>query len=279
MSHALSPALGDIQETLLIPLYFRALETVHSRPIIRDTKAMEIVRALDYDFTRFASAWPIHMEVAVRTEVLDEQVSAFLCKHPEAIVVNLGAGLDGRFERLDNGSVTWFELDLPDSLALRERFFPPSARNRFLSGSMLDFAWMDRVERLDFQPVLIIAEGLFCYFNEAEVRSLFLAVAERLPGAELLFQSVAPWVVGRQRSIAGLNRTRAALKWGIRRGKDVEAWDSRIHVVDEWYLIERHRERWRWLRYARWFPPASRLLREVWKITHVRFDDATSRVA
>lgn len=257
----------------MIPLYFRALETSRGSGLIQDQKAVEIVNSLDYDFTKFERAWRLHTEVVVRTEVFDERVAEFLRRNPSAIVVNLGAGLDGRFGRLDNGQAVWFELDMPDSLALRELYLPPSPRNPYLAGSMLDFDWMEKLGRGPQQPVLLIAEGLFCYFDEADLRRLFTAIADRLPGAELLFQSVAPWIVGRQRAVAGLNQTRAALKWGVRHGGEVARWDSRITLIGEWYLVERHPRRWGWLRYAGWIPPVGRMLREVWKITQVKFAD------
>lgn len=257
----------------MIPLYFRALETSRGRGLIQDQKAVEIVHSLDYDFSKFERAWRLHAEVVVRTEILDERVAEFLQRSPDAIVVNLGAGLDGRFQRLDNGQVVWFELDMPDSLGLRERYLPPSRRNPYLAGSMLVFDWMEKLGREPRQPLLLIAEGLFCYFDEADLRRLFTAIADRLPGAELLFQSVAPWIVGRQGAVAGLNQTRAALKWGVRHGGEVAKWDSRIGLIGEWYLVERHRERWGWLRYAGWIPPVGRMLREVWKITQVKFAD------
>ncbi len=48
--------LGSVQETMLIPLYGRALETARRRPIVRDSKAAEIVDGLDYDWVKFRRA-------------------------------------------------------------------------------------------------------------------------------------------------------------------------------------------------------------------------------
>ncbi|MFG6301111.1 MULTISPECIES: hypothetical protein [Streptomyces] len=48
-----TPRLGTVQETLLIPLYARAVENRKELPMLRDARAAEIVAALDYDFARF----------------------------------------------------------------------------------------------------------------------------------------------------------------------------------------------------------------------------------
>ena len=45
-------------------------------------------------------------------------------RNPQAAVVHLGCGLDTRFERVDNGQVEWFDLDIPDVMALRESLIP-----------------------------------------------------------------------------------------------------------------------------------------------------------
>lgn len=263
--------LGDVQETLLIPLYLRAMESRRPDAIIRDPTASRIVESISYDFTRFGQPWHIQMEVAVRTEILDQQVGRFINRHPDGIVVNLGAGLDGRFFRLDNGRINWYELDMPDAIDLRRQYFPPAERNRLLPKSMFDWEWIDGIEASSEQPVMLVAEGLFCYFDEDSIRELFQNIADRLPGAEILFQSISPRYVGKHSRVPAVNATRAALKWGIASGRELEAWDPRYEFLDEWTFIDRHRGRWRWMRYASWLPPVRRLLREVWKITHLRF--------
>ena len=105
--------LGVVQETLLIPLYFRAKETQRWRGMCRDPWAVEIINSLDYDFRRFDSPW-LQMDVAIRTEIFDEQVQAFLARHAAPLVINLGAGLDGRFFRRLEGRVLWVCFDIPD---------------------------------------------------------------------------------------------------------------------------------------------------------------------
>jgi O-methyltransferase involved in polyketide biosynthesis len=65
--------------------------------------------------------------------MFDVLVADFLRDHPEGTVVEIGCGLNTRFERLDNGRVHWFDLDLPDSIELRQRFFSDSDRRTTLA--------------------------------------------------------------------------------------------------------------------------------------------------
>lgn len=264
------PRLGDVQETLLIPLYFRARETQRADAIVRDPHAVRIVAALDYDFSRFDEAKNVGLDCVIRSEVFDEQVSRFMADNPGAFVVNLGAGLDARFWRLDDGRVRWFDLDMPDAIQLRRRFLPEGPRNRSIACSMFDPYWMDQVDATPETPLLVVAEGLFCYFQEQQIRQLLAMLARRWPGVEILFQSISPRYVHRQRRIPAVNQTRARLLWGINSGRQLEAWDPSYRFLGEWALIDRHRRRWGRLRYLAWLPWVRTDLRRVMKISRVR---------
>jgi O-methyltransferase involved in polyketide biosynthesis len=257
------PTLGDVQETLLIPLYFRARETG------RDPEAVRLVAEIDYDFSRFDAAWIVGLDCVIRSEIFDERVRAFIARHPEAVIINLGAGLDARFQRVDNGRIRWFDLDFPDAIALRDRLLPAAGRVRHLAASMFDPAWLGQVDAPAGTPVLVIAEGLFCYCAEADLRRLFALLAARWPGVHVLFQSISPRYVGREEQVPAVNLTRAKLRWGIASGRGIEAWDRGYRFVGEWAFIDRHRSRWGHLRWLSLLPWVRRDLRTVMKISEV----------
>ena len=270
--------LGDVQETLLLPLYLRARESKRPDRILCDPLAEEIIESIDYDFSPCDQAWRLQLDVAIRTEILDEQAKRFIQQHPNAIIVNLGAGLDNRFSRLDNGKIHWFELDLPDTIELRRKYFNESDRHCFLSASMFDFSWVDTIERGPRHPLLLIAEGLVHYFTEDQMKLFFDQIATLLPGAEFLMHSISPLLVNRHRAIKGLNRMNAPFKWGIWTGRELEDWDMRYQFVKEWNFLERHRSRWRWMWWITRIPLMSRLTRGVLKVVHIRFraEDSTT---
>jgi len=71
--------LGDVQETLLIPLYARALETRRERGLVRDDLAQQMVESIDYDFTRFDQP-PTLLGSVLRTAIIDRWVGEFLAE-------------------------------------------------------------------------------------------------------------------------------------------------------------------------------------------------------
>ncbi len=176
--------LGAVQETLLIPLMGRAAETCRGG-LVDDPKAVSIVDQLDYDFSKWRRSRSL-VGASLRTRMMDEDVSAFLMMHPTGTVIELGCGLNTRFERLDNGSCRWIDLDLPDVIALRRRFFADTYRRRMMSASLLDDSWLDEVGE---GPACFVSEAVLIYLDEADARRTLAKIATRFPGAWLVFDT------------------------------------------------------------------------------------------
>jgi len=263
--------LTGVPETLLVALYLRAVETQREDGIIKDEKAVEMIQSIEYDFDRFDKAWASQVGVAVRTEILDKATTAFIRQYPDAGVVNMGAGLCTRFNRVDNGRITWYELDLPEAIEMRRRFFIETDRHRFIEGSITDLSWMEQIQRAGRKPVLFIGEGLFMYFEGQEVENIFIEIADHFPGAEVLFEINGPVSVGRSKHHDALSKTdgQAEFKWGPASGAVCETWDARIRFVREWNYLDRHRDRWRFMRLFAYIPPLKQHIMN--KIVHLRF--------
>jgi O-methyltransferase involved in polyketide biosynthesis len=179
-------ALGQVQQTLFFPLLARARETESRRPLLSDPKAVELAQAIDFDIATYRT--PMRFIVLIRTMILDWWVRQFLAEHPAGTVVELGTGLNTRFERTDNGSVHWIDLDLPDTTELRRRYFADTGRRRMLAASLLDEDWLSEAERLP-GPYFFVSDGVLVYLREEEATSALARIATRFPGSGLAFDT------------------------------------------------------------------------------------------
>jgi O-methyltransferase involved in polyketide biosynthesis len=179
--------LGAVQRTLFFPLVARARETRSRRPLLCDEKAVELVRAIDFDPGSYSSG-PISFLVMIRTMILDWWVEQFLAEHPAGTVVELGTGLNTRFDRLDNGTVHWIDLDLPDTIEVRRRFFDDTSRRRMIAASLLDEDWLAAVEELP-GPYFFVSDAVLVYLREEEVARALGRIAGRFGGAMLAFDT------------------------------------------------------------------------------------------
>jgi O-methyltransferase involved in polyketide biosynthesis len=172
--------LGAVQQTLFIPLIGRARQARKKRPVLRDPKAAELADSIGYDaakYYRFAG-----LVAVLRTATFDEWVREFLAGYPAGTVAEIGTGLNTRFERVDNGNVHWFDLDLPDTIELRRRFFADTGRRRMIAASVLDEEWLQVVAQSP-GPYFFVAEGVLHYLLEDDVTRTLTRIAQRFPGA------------------------------------------------------------------------------------------------
>ncbi|MEM9408302.1 MAG: class I SAM-dependent methyltransferase [Acidobacteriota bacterium] len=186
--------LGAVQETLLIPLLGRAQETQLGGKLLNDPKAVEIVARLQYDFEKWGTS---ARGACIRARLFDAQVQRFLAEHPEGTVVEIGAGLNTRYERLDNGEARWLEFDLPDSMELRRRFFEEDERRTLLSASATETGWMDAVAELP-GPYCFVSEAVLIYLEPPDAERTVRTLAERFSGSRLIMDITPTGAVAAQ---------------------------------------------------------------------------------
>ena len=224
--------LTPAQETLLITLYARAQP---DNPLFFDPQSLAILQQIDYDFARLHVPSKTVILVCQRAKKIDALTRAFLSAHPGAVVVQLGCGLDNRFWRVDDGRVSWYDLDLPEVAALRGRFFPAAARYELIASSVTDLAWVDRIEA-GGRPLLLIAEGLLMYLPEADVKALLLRLHERFPGCRLVADVFSRLTARAASNHPSLKATGASAAWGLDDAREVERWAPGIRLLDEWFF-------------------------------------------
>jgi O-methyltransferase involved in polyketide biosynthesis len=231
--------LTGVAETLMITLYARAIETQRPDPILSDRKAVEMTKHLDYDFTKYEKGWGSQLGCVIRARAIDRIVQNFLETHPRAVIVNLGAGLCTRFSRLDNGEVRWYEVDFPEVIALRRKFFQESERYHFIAKSILDFTWMDAVHREPNQPVMILYEGVSPYLSELENKALLQQIDTRFTPVEVLFDVIDCKLARSTKRHDTVSKTNAEFKWGIDDSRELETWSPSIILKrEEFYLAQ-----------------------------------------
>ncbi|MFF9348719.1 class I SAM-dependent methyltransferase [Streptomyces sp. NPDC014734] len=187
------PMLSGVPETLLWTLYNRAHEAGQRYPVLDDPVAPRLVEALDYPFEeRFGRPNAYYSQLqGLRSRCFDLAVQEYLVEWPRATVVALGDGLETGFWRVDNGTLDWLSVELPEVAELRRTLLPASERMRVLARSATDPAWLDEIEDPRGRGVVVTAQGLLMYLRPAEVRAILVACAERLPGGVLVMDSMA----------------------------------------------------------------------------------------
>jgi len=264
-----SQPVRGVSKTSFLTLYCHEIDARSDHPILNDTRSIGIAAALDrmlagsddelsHDLLRRKIRPTVVTHVAMRARRYDQYVRDFLARSPDGVVVNIGCGLDPRFTRIDNGTVKYFDLDLPGIMTIRRTFFEESDRYHALASSVLDFSWMNAVSILQ-GPFLFLAEGVFMYLGQDEVRMLILELVKRFPGSELVCEVVnSRWLRGPYKRV--LNRKmrkqlhfgkEVSYRSGLSRTREMEEWGPGIRFLDDWSYLDSYDQRLGWLRVFR----------------------------
>jgi len=230
---------------MLLPLWGRAMETSKLKPLLVDNKAVEIINSIPYDFSTIASnirkltraSW------ISRSIFFDKKILDFIRMHPYATVVNAGCGLDTTFDRIDNGTINWIDLDLPDAIELRRQYLKETDRRRFIAKSAFDVTWYDEIRNKD--NVMLMFAGVLYYFDEPEVRKLFNDIHHHLEKSEIIFDHASRLGIklSNEQVIkrGGMDET-AFLKWGTDDIYEIEKWESHIKVISNIPMFKEHKK-------------------------------------
>ena len=225
--------LSGVPETMLQTIYARAKES-RGRGAIHDAKAEEIIEKLDYDFSLADKDTGMRSGVIARTIVLDRMTKEWLASHPGAVVVNIACGLDTRCYRM-SGYAHWYNLDLPETMAVREKLLPESGTISQITMSAME-DWGSEISEQNV-PVLIVIEGLTMYLSERNIQRIFTVISSRFSNATVFVETMNPTIV-RHFKEKSIDASHARFTWGVKDGPALAALLPDFGFVEEHSLTE-----------------------------------------
>ena len=138
------PTLTPVQASLYLTMCGRALDNRRPRPFLGDPTAEEILTKIGYDPSRFPMPASSVTDIALRANKLDDIVRQFVARHPDAVVLDLGAGLDCRISRVSPPSgVDWYDVDFPEVVALRAEAIGQTTWSHDIAADLTDAGCLD----------------------------------------------------------------------------------------------------------------------------------------
>jgi len=195
--------LSDETAASLGCLLGRAQLSKEHSSLFFDAKAVELAEKIDFDFSTsdvpfrgvmfnifLKGNLPEFDLFILRAKQFDDKIKAYITEHPRASVVDIGAGLDTTFYRVDNGVIHWYDLDLPAVIDARKQLLPEPDRVTYIAKSLLDPSWCRHIDHTE-DGVFMVAGGVLSWFDESEVKQFFLTLVDNFPGSEIVFDAVS----------------------------------------------------------------------------------------
>ena len=230
------PTLTPLEDSLYLTLCCRALDNRRRRPILGDAVADRIVRSLEYDYEALNTSENLILNVAFRAKKLDQAASAFLARHPDAIGLDLGAGLDSRAVRIATPpTVDWYDVDLPAVAAAREGLVPEHPSAHTLSADVTESDWLDALPT--DRPAIIVADGLMGFLSMEALVSLLNRLIDHFPSGEMAFNGYTRFTIWVARHARGTKSVADLVKFpGFDDPREPERWNPRLKLVRETLL-------------------------------------------
>lgn len=221
---------GDIQETALVTLAIRASETARPNPRIRDEKAKEIIDTLGVDVSKY-DPFLSHEGVVARTIMFADALRGLITRHPEATCINLGCGFDDKFSQVDNGRIRWFDVDLPDQIAVRRKVYEDRDRCVMMDGDALKGAWTASIPK--DQPIIVVMEGVLEYFTKEQTATCLHMLCDSFEHGWLLAEMNSMFMVKHSKQHDAIKNTNATFKWGTKSGAEFVELEPRMTLISE----------------------------------------------
>ncbi|KAK1993537.1 O-methyltransferase [Colletotrichum falcatum] len=253
------PNLTGVPETMLGTVLSKAADATSPSPILGDTWAAEILKKVDYDFSRLGVSGWIQAWAVLRSRDFDRWTSEFLDLHahsPNGVtVVHLACGFDTRALRLrryfDRIPLRWIDVDLPDVVQLRCKLVPEplaTINATAAKGSTYELRASSATERGWYKdipadrPTVVVIEGLSMYLAEEEMRDLVRGLVEHFGQGQhgnLIFDATNSFVMAAQRWLNPVAKSGSRLNWWLDKPLSIESWAEGLTLREELLLSSR----------------------------------------
>lgn len=177
-------------KTLFIPLYGKAV--MSREGFLKDPTAEKIVEAEAESFDNVDHSRKLAIYMAMRAKQYDEFVRNFIRNKSRSVIIQLGCGLDARVNRVSHENVMWYDLDFPDAIELRKKYYTENEFYTMIPSSVTDSGWLDSIA-YNNENVLVIAEGLSMYLSENDMKNLMENFRNRFRKTTFIFDAYSPF--------------------------------------------------------------------------------------
>lgn len=162
--------MNSVNKTLYIPLYGKAYVS-RKGIILNDKKAEEIWATEGFALGgKSRSKWLAYY-MGMRSAVFDDWLRKQPIDIKDTLVIHIGCGMDSRVQRVGIMNLCWYDVDLPDVIRERKRYYSETENYHMLEADVRNNAWIDEIPK--DRRAFIVMEGVSMYFLPQELKQLF----------------------------------------------------------------------------------------------------------
>lgn len=175
--------MNGVNKTLYIPLYGKAYVS-RKFLFLSDRKAEEIWEAEHFPLKGKSKSKWLAYYMGIRAAVFDSWLKEQIVNAEDTAVIHIGCGMDSRVLRVGTNGLMWYDMDFPDVIEERKRYYSESKNYKMLSGDLRDPRWLSVIS--ECKKAIIVMEGVSMYLAPEELKTAFEAIGNRFDEVSLL---------------------------------------------------------------------------------------------
>ncbi len=204
--------MNGVNKTLYIPLYGKSYVS-KKKFILHDAKAEEIWEKEQFALKRKSRSKWLAYFMAMRARVFDEWVKTNICDRDDLLILHIGCGMDSRYLRVNEKADHWYDIDFPDVIAERKRYYEENAHYKMLEGDASKPTWIKDLP--EAKNVLVLLEGISMYLTLVEVQELLFEITKKYENASVLMDVYTSLGAKASKYKNPINDVGVALVYGI----------------------------------------------------------------
>ena len=174
--------MNNVNKTLYIPLYGKAYVS-RKGILLHDPKAEEIWAAEGFALKGKSRTKWLAYYMAMRSAAFDRWLQTQMDAAPDAVVLHIGCGMDSRVLRVGTQNHRWFDVDFPEVIDQRKRYFQENDDYRMIPGDLRDPAWLAQIPG---NRAIVVLEGISMYLPNEELKRAFDNLYARFDKVQIL---------------------------------------------------------------------------------------------
>ena len=211
--------MNSINKTLYIPLYGKSYVS-KKEIILHDTKAEEIWDSEGFELKGKSKSKWLAYYMGMRSAVFDHWLREQLAESKDAVVLHIGCGMDSRAERVGIIDCSWYDIDFPEVIQERKRYYHESANYHMIGSDIRKQNWITNLPKA--KKVIIVMEGVSMYLRLEDLQNLFKNICAHFEHVNILMDCYTSFAAKASKYKNPINDVGVTLVYGIDNPKLLE---------------------------------------------------------
>ena len=224
--------MNSVNKTLYIPLYGKSY--VSKKGLFLDDKQAEKIWE-EEGFPlkgKSKSKWLAYY-MGVRSAVFDEWLKKQMTEKPNAVVIHIGCGMDSRVTRVGTENHKWYDIDFPEVIEERKRYFAETDQYKMIAGDARDCSWLTGIQ--ENKTAIVVMEGVSMYLTIEDMQSLTNRLCTYFEDLVLLVDSYTSFAAKMSKRRNPINDVGVTEVYGIDHPQDYQ--NDKLTFVKEHTMI------------------------------------------